>query len=353
MKFDRPEFDPDNNSTNFLDLNIKISGNQIITDLHRKATDKPTALLPSSAHPGHITPNIVYSMAFRLLRICSNEDHFEERLAELKNNFLIPRGYKPKVIDCQFDRVRDLPGQSFEDKRTFSLKKQIREDKNKDRIIVPIDFNPHMAKPADVLRKHFNAMIKKNENLKEVFPAPPMAALRQPPNLRRILCGSKLHPVKRAERVKRGTHKDAPGWKKCGKPCHICPFTLPDCHEVVGQVTSYRHHIEEPVSCESENCIYYWKCVKANCPDYPGCEYIGMTSRQFKKRMGEHRDYVKRDVLTEPAGEHFNQRGHTVADLKGQVIEKVRSKDPFIIRARESMLIQKFDSFRQGLNKEP
>ena len=210
-----------------------------------------------------------------------------------------------------------------------------------------------MAKPADVLRKHFNAMIKKNENLKEVFPAPPMAALRQPPNLRRILCGSKLHPVKRAERVKRGTHKDAPGWKKCGKPCHICPFTLPDCHEVVGQVTSYRHHIEEPVSCESENCIYYWKCVKANCPDYPGCEYVGMTSRQFKKRMGEHRDYVKRDVLTEPAGEHFNQRGHTVADLKGQVIEKVRSKDPFIIRARESMLIQKFDSFRQGLNKEP
>ena len=86
--------------------------------------------------------------------------------------------------------------------------------------------------------------------------------------------------------------------------------------------------------------------MKANCQEYPGYEYIGMTSRKFKNRMGEHRDYVKRDVLTEPAGEHFNQRGHTVTDLKGQVIEKVRSKDPFIIRAIESMLIQKFDSFR-------
>ena len=34
------KFDATNNSTNFLDLNVKISGNQIITDLHRKATDQ-------------------------------------------------------------------------------------------------------------------------------------------------------------------------------------------------------------------------------------------------------------------------------------------------------------------------
>jgi hypothetical protein len=105
--------------------------------------------------------------------------------------------------------VRGLSGNTFEEKRIFSLKKQEKLDKNKDRVIVPIDFNPHMAKPGDVLRKHYNAMVKKNEHLKEVFPSPPMAALRQPPNLRRILCGSKLHPVRRAERVKRGTHKDA------------------------------------------------------------------------------------------------------------------------------------------------
>jgi hypothetical protein len=353
MKFDRPEFDASNNSTNFLDLNIKICGNQIITDLHRKATDKPTALLPSSAHPGHITPNIVYSMAFRMLRICSDEDSFEARLSELKNNFLIPRGYTPKLIDGQFERIRKLPGNTFEEKRFYSLEKQVRENRHKDRIIVPIDYNPHMAKPADVLRKHYNAMIRKNETLKEVFPAPPMPALRQPPNLRRILCGSKLHPVRRAERVKRGTHKDAPGWKKCGKPCHICPFTLPDCHEVVSQVTGYRLKIVEPVSCDSANCIYYWKCVKANCPDFLECEYIGMTSRTFKQRMGEHRDYAKRDVLTEPAGEHFNQRGHTVADMKGQVLEKVKNSDPFILRARESQLIRKFDSLWHGQNKEP
>ena len=174
MKFDRPEWDQSNNSTHFLDLNIKIVGNKIVTDLYRKETDKPTALLPSSAHPVHITPNIVYSMAFRLLRICSSEESFESRLKELKDDFLIPRGYKSKIVEYQFDRVRGLSGNTFEEKRLFSLKKQTKEDKNKDRIIVPLDFNPYMAKPTEVMRKHYNAMLKKNENLKEFFPAPAM-----------------------------------------------------------------------------------------------------------------------------------------------------------------------------------
>ena len=87
MKFDDYQHNETDNSCNFLDLNIKIENGKISTDLYRKETDKPTALLPSSAHPGHITPNIVYSMAFRLLRICSTETKFEVRLKELKYGF--------------------------------------------------------------------------------------------------------------------------------------------------------------------------------------------------------------------------------------------------------------------------
>ena len=71
------------------------------------------------------------------------------------------------------------------------------------------------------------------------------------------------------------------------------------------------------------------------------------------ERMGEHRDYTKWDVYTRPAGEHFMRDWHSVSDLKGQVIEKVKNSDLFVLRARESILIRKFDSFRHGLNKEP
>ena len=173
----------------------------------------------------------MYSMGYRLLRICGTPESFEYRLKELNENFLIPRGYKQKLIDIQFERLRNLPGNNFEEKRNFSLEKKPKENNHEDRIIVPINFNPHMARPSMVMKKHYTAMIKKNENLKEVFPAPP--------------------------RLKRKTHKDAPGWRKCGKPCPICPYTLPACSEVRSQNTEYTHKITQPLTCESENCIYY------------------------------------------------------------------------------------------------
>ena len=136
-------------------------------------------------------------------------------------------------------------------------------------------------------------------HLKEVFPAPPMPAYRQPDNLRKLLCKSKLFPVSRAEHLKRAAHKQAPGWKKCGKPCKVCPYTMDNTQTVIGTASLNKYTIREAVSCDTSNCVYYWKCVKPNCTDYPECEYIGKTSRQFKDRLAEHRDYPKCDIIRE------------------------------------------------------
>ena len=71
MKFDKPEYNKDDNSTNFLDMKIRIVENQIVTDPFR--------------------------------------------------------GYKTNLIDVQFERLRNLPGNNFEEKRYFSLKKKRKE----------------------------------------------------------------------------------------------------------------------------------------------------------------------------------------------------------------------------------
>ena len=353
IKFDDYEHDQNNNSCNFLDLNIQIKDGKIITDLYRKETSKPSALLPSSAHPNHITGNIAYSLAFRLLRICSNEDLFESRLEELKKEFLLPRNFKSNLIDEEFEKVRKLPGDSFLTRRRQALEKIKRNVEEPHRIIAPMDFNPNLPNISQVLNKHHRSMLKNAPHLKEIFEAPPMASYRQPPNLRRLICKSKLHEVRKGARLVRGAQKNAPGWKKCGKGCKICPFTLPNTDTVTGLASGYQHKIKQTVTCDSENVIYYWKCVKSKCEDYPHCEYIGQTKRKFKDRLSEHRDYVKRDVNSEPSGEHFSKRGHNVAHLKGLVLEQVRNSDPFILKTREHLLIQKFDTFRSGLNKEP
>ena len=140
-KRDTPCHNSEDNSCNFLDLEISIKEGKIRTDLYRKETDKPRALLPTSAHPNHIPSNIVYSMAFRLLRICDNEELFEQRLLELKNDFLIPRNYSNKLINNQFNRVRELPGDTYTEKRNLALQKKKKQTAS-DRVIGVFDYNP-------------------------------------------------------------------------------------------------------------------------------------------------------------------------------------------------------------------
>ena len=139
-----------------------------------------------------------------------------------------------------------------------------------------------------------------------------------------------------------------------GKECPICPFTAPPTTEITSEVTGYVHQIKDSVSCDTTNCIYHWRCKKGrDCEDYPNCQYNGKTQKQFKKRFSEHQDYVMRDITDQPSGEHFTKPRHSVHDLEGLVIEKVHSKDPFVLQTRESQIIRNFDSYKNGLNKEP
>ena len=100
------------------------------------------------------------------------------------------------------------------------------------------------------------------------------------------------------------------------------------------------------------NCVYYWKCIKSNCKDFPKCEYLGLTSRPYRNRLAEHKQYIKSKLLEKPSGFHFNKDGHNLSHLAGLVLENVKSNDSFVLRARE-LYIQKFDCYRNELNKEP
>ena len=150
----------------------------------------------------------------------------------------------------------------------------------------------------------------------------------------------------------RRVQKNPPGWKNCGKSCRICPYTMENTETVTGLASGFKFRIKQAVTCTSENVIYYWKCTKKNCDVYPECEYIGKTKRKFKDRLSEHRYYLRYDVTT-PSGSHFTKHGHNVSHLKGLVLEKVKSRDPQVLRRKEHQMIKKFDTFKHGLNQEP
>ena len=77
-------------------------------DLYRKPTDRNQYLLTSSCHPAHVTNNIPFSLALRIVRICSLAETRDLRLSELKE-LLSSRDYKPKIIDAAFEKARLFP----------------------------------------------------------------------------------------------------------------------------------------------------------------------------------------------------------------------------------------------------
>ena len=84
----------------------------------------------------------------------------------------------------------------------------------------------------------------------------------------------------------------------------------------------------------------------------PNNDFLKARNEAIKQRMAEHKDYPKSGRTEEPSGEHFRLPGHAVSDLFGLAIEHVKSNDPFVLKAREAFLIKKFDSHKNGLNKD-
>ena len=112
----------------FLDLTIWVDEDGYIqTDLHTKENAKNSYLLPSSNHPSHITKNITYSLAFRIMRNCSHVERRELKFQELSDR-LVARGYRRKAVESAIDKVRKLD-------RELMLERVVREeDSSVDRV---------------------------------------------------------------------------------------------------------------------------------------------------------------------------------------------------------------------------
>ena len=101
----------------FLDTSCTVQNGKIVTDLYWEPTDRDKYLFTSSYHPAHTTKNIPFSLALRIVRICSKPEDREIRFGELKE-LLLSREYKPGVIDKAIQKARQV-------KRTEALNKVV------------------------------------------------------------------------------------------------------------------------------------------------------------------------------------------------------------------------------------
>ena len=83
-------------------------------------------------------------------------------------------------------------------------------------------------------------------------------------------------------------------------------------------------------------------------------QYIGLTTQTAKKRWGAHRNSTTPLIgkKMSSVGAHFSRPGHSSANMRFVILEQVVSKDPFVLKARETFWIRNYQSVLHGLNKE-
>ena len=316
----------------FLDTSLSILDGRVIIDLYKKPTDRNQYLLTSSCHPAHVTNNIPYSLALRIVRICSNMETRDLRLEELKG-LLLSRGYKAGVINEAVEKARKIP-------REDALKRV--ENNSTQRPVFVVQYDPRLPSITSITRRHWRSMITRDPKLQEIFPDPPLVAYKVAPNLRSKLIRAKIppEPSTRPRRIR-------PGMKKCGKPrCPACPY-IQTGPTFKATATAYKVDLNSEVDCTTTNLCYAISCGVPRC----GQQYIGQTSKSLKERFAQHLGYVDRNV--EATGRHFNLPGHSKSDMLVQVVEKIHNKHVWAREEIESIHIRKANTYHKGINNKP
>ena len=198
-------------TVNFLDMTIFIDDHGFIqTTLFTKPGKLCQYLLPTSCHPGHITKNIPYSLAYRLLRIESVKENLTKNLTILKMD-LLSRNYSLRSIQEAFEKVNQLD-------RINTLSKKCQQVSNRITLVIP--FHKSLPKISSILQKHWRILTDKCQLAKNFMPEPPMVCYTRDRNLRDILVRAKLPPPTRSlpRRLVRN------GFVKCNKrgDCNLC-----------------------------------------------------------------------------------------------------------------------------------
>ena len=167
-----------------------------------------------------------------------------------------------------------------------------------------------------------------------LFQENPLVSYRRDRNVRDLLVHSKLKPDSEHGRT-----------VQCDrKRCLTCPHVFSEVHQVEGPAGQFLP--KGTFNCITKDIIYCIECVKC------GHLYIGETERRLGDRIREHLRDIKNKHTNKQVAVHFNSDGHSVKDLKVQVLYQ-NMKDNFSRKAKESFFIRKLGTlFPGGMNMD-
>ena len=233
------------NSISFLDTECSIKEGKIETTLFRKPTDRNQYLLPTSCHPKQTTKSIPFSLATRIIRICSSSETRDKELENLKT-LLFERQYKAEIVNCAIEKAKTIP-------RAQLLKPKLTKKTN-ERPVFAVMYDPRMPSLQPIQAKHWRSMVSRDAHLQKVFPQPPLTAFKRQRNLKDLLIRAKIPPT-----PKRNQERSTKGMKMCLKVyCNTCPYVKERKNFKYGKDKIW--NVNKKTNCNSMNIVYVIEC---------------------------------------------------------------------------------------------
>ena len=245
---------------------------------------------------------------------------------------LLARGYKRRVIESAFDRVRCLS-------REETLKKVEKVPTEKTTFV--ITFDPRLTSVPRTVHKHARTLMM-DPHMREIYKEGFQVGFKRHRNIKEFLCRAKLYDT--GERVMRTATK---GWRKCQK-CVTCTRSR-NVTKFQSSANRMQYCITEDIGCKDQNIIYIIECRK--CPTRP--QYVGKSIRCLMNRGREHINAVDKGNFEGSSSgkmyQHFTTNNHSSRDMMIFGIEVVHG-DSVITTVRERYWMQKLDTIHRGLN---
>ncbi|XP_062604091.1 uncharacterized protein LOC134265884, partial [Saccostrea cucullata] len=168
----------------FLDVLICKENNKIATDIFYKSTDTHQYLHFGFSHPRHIKRAIPYNLARRICTIVSEEETRNQRLDELKI-FLTDQHYPLSLINDGIRKAKELDREEL-------INPTPNDEENIKILPLVTTYNPKNPNITPIVQ-NLNEILKTDEEMSNVLSKFKFInSKRQPKNLRRILCPSKI-----------------------------------------------------------------------------------------------------------------------------------------------------------------
>ena len=176
------------------------------------------------------------------------------------------------------------------------------------------------------MAKHWRSKASRDKYLGDVFKQPPMFAYKRQQNPRGHLIRAKVMSV-----PSQYPSRKLIGMKKCRESCIFCSY-IKECKSV--KINEENWKINRRLNCKSFNIVYAIICTKEKCKQ----NYIGETKRLLKTRLDDHRGYVN-NFIHNATGSHFNQPGHSLANIQILALEQIKKNSDAYRKEREEYFI--------------